>query len=644
MTTLPATETSAGRKPSIFIGSSTEALPVVNELANYLHPYFEVRPWRETIAVGQYTLTGLLEEIKRVDAAIFVFAKDDKMDIRGEATFSARGNVILEYGLFVAGLGGDRVLILEEEGVNLPSDAIGITTKKYPSTVDFRSDTLKRFAEADVQQKWMKIPERASEDDISDAGLGYSTTINRELDRLKNVVSVLNRFRRNKAARSQTPIILGTQSAPVSAYKEALGLVRQRFWTTTFLSSGFWTRPQGDVIAANEDMLERVKQVGGQARRLFLLDQHPDSVAQAYRDHRILQRQLQKDQELKRLETQHYYLKSNMKKLLEQGFEVKAVYDETQRFRALPDDLLQDPADSELAIYDDFRLDVFQGGKNGLIHSVISRSPVYQYFDTYMNAAVSYFEDLWSAAVPMERLIANLQAAVDSAKAKIDYESNWLAIYEYALPKEEEEMKTVELGRVTEVLGKEIGEHGLKIRSYLDIGTCTGRYPIRLREYVTGDGNLLGIDEDYDCVRFAQARIKQECPDDERIEIRRVDFTGPEAQLQGPFDLITCMLGTLSHFGWDRSSDYRDTLQRALIRMAALLANDGLMFLGTWSDFAREKRDMLGIYSAEDLRRLSDWTPSGDELVDRLQHAGLKVVEQVNLPNKLDLTWCRHAL
>lgn len=158
MTTLPATETSAGRKPSIFIGSSTEALPVVNELANYLHPYFEVRPWRETIAVGQYTLTGLLEEIKRVDAAIFVFAKDDKMDIRGEATFSARGNVILEYGLFVAGLGGDRVLILEEEGVNLPSDAIGITTKKYPSTVDFRSDTLKRFAEADVRQKWTKFP------------------------------------------------------------------------------------------------------------------------------------------------------------------------------------------------------------------------------------------------------------------------------------------------------------------------------------------------------------------------------------------------------------------------------------------------------------------------------------------------------
>jgi SAM-dependent methyltransferase len=645
MATAITPETSPQWQPSLFIGSSSEALPVVNELTKHLQPYFKVHPWKETIAVGQYTMVGLLEEVHHVDAAIFVFAKDDKMEFRDDTTYSARGNVLLEYGLFVASLGRDRVMILEEEGLGLPSDVLGIATKKYPSNAEFHSDTLNRFVARDVLPRWRDIPPRAPKDGaIVDAGLGYAGTIEQELDSLREVAEVLSRFCKDPKIRSQAPIVLGAQSAPISTYKEALARVQRRFWTTTFLSSGFWTRPQGDVLAANEQMLTRIKQAGGQAHRLFLLDQHPDSVAQAYRDHRILQRQLRKDQELKLLEKQHYHLKSNMNKLLEQGFEVKVVYDETLRYHDLPDDLLPDPADSELAIYDDFRLDVFQGGKHGLVHSVISRSPAYQYFETYLKAAASYFEDLWQRAVPMDRFIANLQAAVDSATAKIDYESNWLAIYEYALPREEEDLKTIEIGRVTEVLGREMSERDFKVRNYLDIGTCTGRYPIRLREYVDDDGKILGIDEDYDCVRFAQARIQQECLEDDRIEVRRVDFTGPESQLQGPFDLITCMLGTLSHFGWDRSSDYQDTLQRSLIRMAALLANDGLMFLGTWSDYARERRDMLGIYRDEDLRRLSAWTPSADELIDRLRHAGLEVVEQVNLPNKLDLTWCRHVL
>jgi SAM-dependent methyltransferase len=645
MATQFAADTPQQWQPSVFVGSSSEALSVVDELAKHLQPYFRVHPWKETIAVGQYTMLGLLEEVSQVDAAIFVFAKDDKMEFRGDATYSARGNVLLEYGLFVASLGRDRVMILEEEGVNLPSDVLGIATKKYPANAEFHRDTLNRFVEKEVLLKWGKIPPRApAEADVDDAGLGYADTLQQEFGSLREVRETLSQYSRDPNIRSQEPIVLGAQSAPISAYKEALARVQRRFWTTTFLSSGFWTRPQGDVLAANEQMLERIKHAGGQAHRLFLLDQHPDSVAQAYRDHRILQRQLQKNQELKLLEKQHYYLKSNMNKLLKQGFEVKVIYDETLRYNDLPDDLLPDPADSELAIYDDFRLDVFQGGKHGLVHSVISRSPAYQYFQIYLDSAASYFEDLWQRAMPMERFIANLQAAVDSATAKIDYESNWLAIYEYALPKEEEDLKTVEMGRVTEVLGREMSERSFSVRSYLDIGTCTGRYPIRLREYVEPDGRVLGIDEDYDCVRFAQARIQQECPDDNRIEVRRVDFTGPESQLQGPFDLITCMLGTLSHFGWDRASDYNDMLQRSLIRMAALLANDGLMFLGTWSDYARERRDMLGIYRTEDLRRLSEWTPSGAELIDRLQHAGLEVVEQVNLPNKLDLTWCRHVL
>jgi hypothetical protein len=275
---------SLDRKPILFIGSSTEALQVVNELVNLLRPHFDVHPWRETIAVGQYTLLGLLEELDRVDAAIFVFAKDDKMEIRGDATYSARGNVLMEYGLFIAGLGRDRVLILEEKGVELPSDVFGISTKKYGSETEFRADTLERFVNADVLPRWRHLPPRTSEEEsVADAGLGYAITVKREFKRLDSIAGILRRFAEDPQTTSRAAIVLGTQSAPLSTYTEALGLVKERFWTTTFLSSGFWIRPQGNVLAANEGMVKRVKEAGGQARRLFLLDQHPDSVAQAYR-------------------------------------------------------------------------------------------------------------------------------------------------------------------------------------------------------------------------------------------------------------------------------------------------------------------------------------------------------------------------
>jgi hypothetical protein len=95
---------------------------------------------------------------------------------------------------------------------------------------------------------------------------------------------------------------------------------------------------------------------------LFLLDQPPNLVVQAYRDHRILQRQLHKYDELEILQDEHEHLKNNMKSLLHQGFEVRVVFDGTKVHRGLPNGMLSDPKDSELAIYDDFRIDVFDGG------------------------------------------------------------------------------------------------------------------------------------------------------------------------------------------------------------------------------------------------------------------------------------------
>ncbi|MDP9070861.1 MAG: nucleotide-binding protein [Actinomycetota bacterium] len=630
-------------KPTVFIGSSSEALAVVNRLVGLMASWFSVRPWNQVFTSGDYTFDTLLREVELADAAVFVFAKDDKLGFRGEATFSARDNVILEYGLFVAAIGRDRVLILEEQDVKLPSDVVGIKTDQFPSDQIARNAALAEFTEK-ARRKWEGIePRQPSTGDIPDGGLGYAKTLRAEREKLDAVADKLAEFSRDRRAVAPEPLELGSVAAPISTYSEALGLVQHRFWTTTFLSSGFWTQPHGGVINANEEMLRRVRAASGEARRLFLLDQPAEMVVQAYRDHRVLQRQLQKYDELRELADEHRHLKNNMRRLLDQGFEVRAVFDEEKLYESLlPKEMVWDPKDSELAIYDDWRLDVFEGGSR-VIHGVRSYSPATRYFGVYFDAAVSYFDELWQRGLPMAEFIDDLQDAVNSASSKIDYESNWLAIYEYALSEEDEKLKTVELARVEEVIRDATREGNLRVGRYLDVGTCTARYPINLRGCVAEDGRIIGIDEDFDCVRFSQANVRRLCPEDDRIEITQSNFTARQLNIRPSFDVITCMLGTLSHFGWDRKPSYEDSLQRALDRMAELLSEDGLLFLGTWSDYACKNRSMLGIYRQTDRERLAAWTPTLTELDERLEKAGLEVVDRVSPRLPLDLTWCRRA-
>ena len=91
-----------------------------------------------------------------------------------------------------------------------------------------------------------------------------------------------------------------------------------------------------------------------------------------------------------------------------------------------------------------------------------------------------------------------------------------------------------------------------------------------LSQALAPHGTVLGIDDDVDCVRFAQANVIRQCPGEQRVQIQREDFTAADLPLRGGFDLVTCMLGTLSHFGHDRgravAGDYKDTLQQCLLR------------------------------------------------------------------------------
>lgn len=632
-------------KPTVFIGSSTRARErgIVDKLVKAMDRSFEVRPWWSVFRGGNFTLNTLEQEARRAHAALLIFAKDDELTMRGEGQWAARDNVVLEFGLFVAHLSHERVWILQEEGVELPTDVLGLTTYRFGSREGAGQDADLALCVREIQDAWGHLhllPPRSGEEPI-DPKLGYVSTLESEKDHIGILTDALRAYSVSGVATRYEPLHFMSSRAAMSAYSEGLARVERRFWRTTLLRSGFWTRPSADVIQANSALGRRLEATGGSTRTLFLLDQDPTVVADAYRRHRILQRQLEKYDELHRLDFELHNLKRVIGNFALDS--LKVVFDSDQAFRALPHDLLGDPLDDELAIYDDFRVDVFEGGRTGVINRMRSYCPAIRNFDGYMRAAEEYFDALWQRADSIGSFLAKLDNAVDGAAATIDYESNWLAIYEFALDRVDEDLKVVEGKRVEEVL-RQSGRWG-SVGRYLDIGTCTGRYPIGMGEAVLENGYIKGIDEDYDCVRFAKSNLERLAPGERRVVFEQCDFTSLNMMAEAPFDLITCMQGRLSHFGWDRRVGHplEDSLQRALDRMAKLLDRQGILILGTWSRWACDNRKMLSIYSELDRRRLADWTPTKEELLMRLEQAGLEPVGQYQPDHRLDFTVCERT-
>ena len=124
-----------------FLSSSSEQLPIGKALeANLAADGFEPTLWsREAHGATQYNIEALLDEAASTDFAIFVFAPDDEVSIRGETFGVVRDNVLFELGLFIAALGRDRCFIVRaaERPMRLPSDLEGLTPLKYE---DRRSD------------------------------------------------------------------------------------------------------------------------------------------------------------------------------------------------------------------------------------------------------------------------------------------------------------------------------------------------------------------------------------------------------------------------------------------------------------------------------------------------------------------------
>lgn len=124
-------------KPTLFIGSSSESLPVVDLLVTQLSPVVKVTPWNDKgfFTPGLYYLDNLIHKLPEFDFAIFIFGQDDVVTSRGVVKSAPRDNVIFEFGYALAKLGRERVFHLVPKGkkvdVKVMSDLSGMKPWEY---------------------------------------------------------------------------------------------------------------------------------------------------------------------------------------------------------------------------------------------------------------------------------------------------------------------------------------------------------------------------------------------------------------------------------------------------------------------------------------------------------------------------------
>jgi Predicted nucleotide-binding protein containing TIR-like domain len=122
------------KKPTIFIGSSSEGSPIAYAIQQNLEDIGDVYVWTQGVfELGNSYLESLINELDKVDFAILVLTEDDITISRGEESISPRDNVLFELGLFIGRLGKDRSFFVydTEKNIKIPSDLSGISGAGY---------------------------------------------------------------------------------------------------------------------------------------------------------------------------------------------------------------------------------------------------------------------------------------------------------------------------------------------------------------------------------------------------------------------------------------------------------------------------------------------------------------------------------
>jgi hypothetical protein len=122
------------KRPYVFVGSSSEGLEIAKAIQANLDFGFECHIWSQGLfGLSEGTLETLVNTLDRFDFAILCVTPDDITISRGTEQRSPRDNVLFELGLFMGGLGKDRVFLVTDRSAKakLPSDLAGITPATY---------------------------------------------------------------------------------------------------------------------------------------------------------------------------------------------------------------------------------------------------------------------------------------------------------------------------------------------------------------------------------------------------------------------------------------------------------------------------------------------------------------------------------
>jgi len=143
-------------KPLVFIGSSSEGLPIAE--AVFAHISHETQPklWTHQLFLpGDYPMESLEKQLKVNDFAILVASPDDQLLKRGQSSTAMRDNLLLEFGLFAGALGRKRVFFLcpSTPSIELPSNLLGVVMATYDGTrVSSGADEIAAAVQVPCQQ------------------------------------------------------------------------------------------------------------------------------------------------------------------------------------------------------------------------------------------------------------------------------------------------------------------------------------------------------------------------------------------------------------------------------------------------------------------------------------------------------------
>lgn len=119
-------------KPTLFIGSSREGLPIAELVKKHLSDFADCKIWNEDVFdFGKSYFETLMELLSLFEYGVLVGTGDDFVVSRKEKQMETRDNVLFEFGLFLGRLGREKVFFLKEKGAKTPSDLLGVSLPEF---------------------------------------------------------------------------------------------------------------------------------------------------------------------------------------------------------------------------------------------------------------------------------------------------------------------------------------------------------------------------------------------------------------------------------------------------------------------------------------------------------------------------------